>query len=423
MKVVHDPTEYEVHFFAIPGPREGQALHTLSAFLNEAVAAFARGVGREPPPPFSLGDFSVLASDRLALVPPTRKPDGPSLELDIRTLHDAVLLRARAEYEKAVLLTNIKGLSFATPLPHPKEEVPNYLGAFRVLYVETDEPDPAKRAEVGRELAEDGRWPWLAAAEPVATPVGTMLLGTRPRPPHRPREAPSLDLLFVGGRDAAALAESYPVHPFLLTLPELALCHLKVRNSAENLRCRGLPELAAREAGVRDVLPRDGDGPRPRAELLERNDALTTRQAHLVDAVVRVREELRTMRVNRDLFATVAAAPPFDAVAAKLQELLISRWMRTTELQAENDLGYSDGALLRAETHFHSIEASAEADQARELRSINRWVIVLAVLQVVTGTLQVLAGVLSAYLAWKALFAPPPTLAPSLPTPAQSGSK
>jgi hypothetical protein len=415
VKLVYDPTEYAIHFFAIPGPRQGKTLHAVCDFLNEAVATFASGPGKDPPPRIRLEDFTVLASERLALVPPTKQPDGLSLELDVRTLHDAVMLRTTAlhKQEKPFLLKNVTKLKFSMPLPRPQKGVPNYLGVFRVMYVETDEQDPAKRAEVGKELAEDFKWAWLTDAEPISTPVGTMLFGVRPRPPHQAPEAPSLDLLFVGGRDAAEIAERYPLHPFLLTLPELGLCHLKVRNSVENLYFDWLPKLAERETGLRDLLPKEGDGKRSLLGMLDRNDALTTRQAHVVDAVVRVREELRTMRVNRDLFATASSAPPFDGVAEKLHHLLIGRWMRGTELQAENDIGYSEGALQQAKTHFKSIEASAEADQARELRSINRWVIVLAVLQL-------LAGVLSTYLAWKALAGPPPA-APQVP--ANAGAK
>ena len=73
--------------------------------------------------------------------------------------------------------------------------------------------------------------------------------------------------------------------------------------------------------------------------MLERNDAITARQADLVDAVVHLRAELRTIAINRDVFAAVAVQT-FRRVADKLRHLLIERWIRGTELQAGNDIGY-----------------------------------------------------------------------------------
>jgi hypothetical protein len=177
-------------------------------------------------------------------------------------------------------------------------------------------------------------------------------------------------------------------------LPELALCHLKIRNSAENIRVGWLPKVAERERELHDLLPQRGEGDRPHQQMLERNYEITKRQADLVDAVERVRAELRTMRVNRDNF--VAAAELFRRVAEKLKHLLVDRWMRGTELQAENDIGYVGGTLERAESHFKSIEASAAADQARYLQRINWALIVL-------GGLTLLTAVVTAFLAWKAL--------------------
>jgi hypothetical protein len=300
-------------------------------------------------------------------------------------------------------IEKVKTLDFVSRLPQPPKGTPNYLGAFRVRYLETDRQE-RQRTEVGKVFAGECGWPWLAAAEPVVTPLGTMLFGVEPRPPHQRHEAPALDLIFVGGRRSAGVAETSPSLPFLLTLPVLALCHLKVRNSADNIRFHWLAELAEREGKLRGLLPGPEDLNQNPLQLLDRNDQITTWQAEVVDAVVHVQAELRTMRVNRDNFAA-AASQAFKRVAGRLQYLLIDRWMRGTELQAENDLGYVEGALQLAETHFKSIAASAEADQARALKRINWWVIIL-------GVSQAVIALVSAYLAWKALVAPPSSAPP-----------
>jgi hypothetical protein len=401
--IVHDPTAYEIHFIAIPMTREGKKLPAVVEFLNTTAAQFARAVGKDAPYRImELVDFTELVSDRLTSVEPTKDSSGRSLELDVRTLHDAAMIRTTVLHKGSFELDKVKALNFCGPLPPPQADVSNYLGAFRVLYVETDRPEGAKRAGVGEALATAFGWTWLAEAEPVVTPLGTMLFGVQPRKPHQQPVAPTLDLIFVGGRDAAAIAERYPLHPFLLTLPELALCHLKVRNAVENLRFTWLKELADRERELRDLLPKRGEPMPPLPEMLDLNNDITARQADLVDAVVHVQAELRTMRINRDNFA--AAAQPFKRAAERLENLLIDRWMSGTELQADNDIGYAQGALERAETHFKRIEDSAEADQARELRTINRRMIFLAVLGV-------LVGLLSAYPSWK------PLLTPASPAP------
>jgi hypothetical protein len=289
-----------------------------------------------------------------------------------------------------------------------EEELPNYLGVFRILYVETDRHERAKRTDLGRAVAAGFDCKWLSQAEPLVMDLGTMLIGIRTRPSHQEAEAHALDLVFVGGRRDAnekELGESDPYDPFLLTLPEMALCHLKVRNSAANLRNHWLPGLADRERQLRNLLPKPGQARPTLLQMLDRNDDITTWQAELVEAVAQVEAELRTMRINRDNFVA-AATEPFHRLADKLRHVLIDRWMRGTEGQAENDLGYIQGTLQLAESHFRSIAASAEAEQARQLKRINRWVIVL-------GGLQVVVALVSAFLAWKALAAPTSSTPPA----------
>jgi hypothetical protein len=237
-----------------------------------------------------------------------------------------------------------------------------------------------------------------------------MLFGVRPQTPHKPPEASALDLIFVGGRDAARIAESYRLHPFLLRLPELALCHLKVRNSVENIRSNWMMEMAQREQWLRDKLSECQDLPKsnyPKTqklitflmklvtlgfwgsfkkyhELLARNNEIAKRQEKLVDTVVHVKAELRTMRTNRDTFKA-ACTRPFQRVAGQLKRILIDHWMHGTELQAENDIGYAEGAIRLARTHFRSVDATAEAEEAQALRRIHMWLIFLTVVQVVIG--------------------------------------
>lgn len=403
--IVYDPTSYETHFFAIPSAREeGKKLQEVITFLNDFAAEFAKTIGADPPRKIlQLEEFNEGVIDPLTFVEPAKGSSGTTIELDVRTLHDTVMLRATALHRGSFEPEQVKKLDFSTPLTRVREAV-SYLGAFRVLYAETDEQEGAKRAQVAKALATAFDRTWLSGAEPIVTPIGTMLFGVQPRKlPLRP-EVAALDMIFVGGRDAAEVAESYVPDPFLFTLPELALCHLKVRNAADNIRLDWLPEVARRESELRVLLPKRGEGNQPHQEMLERNDLITERQADLVDAVVHVQAELRTLRINRDNFAVTADGEPFKRVADKLKHLLIDRWVRIPELQAENALGYVEGTLRRAETHFKSIEAGAAAGQARELSTINRRVIILGVLSLLIAVLSLLAAAVQTYLAWN----PPP---------------
>jgi hypothetical protein len=271
-------------------------------------------------------------------------------------------------------------------------ELPNYLGALRMLYVECDEQAGSQRAAIGRQLAIDVDLLWIADAEPIVTELGAMLFGAPPPKLAQQPEAPVLDLIFVGGRDAAELAERYPLHPFLIILPELALCHLKVRNSAESLHFTWLPDMADRERELRDLFPKRGESLTALERMRVRNDDITTRQADLMDALVQVRARLRTVRTNRDNFIA-ACSEAFPTAARRLQEVLIDSWARGTELQADNDVDYIEGTLHRAESHFKSIEATAAVYQARELKRIARWQIILAVVGVTVASI-------AAYLTW-----------------------
>jgi hypothetical protein len=400
MQIVHDVTDYQIHFFAIPLEREPEKFRALCEFLNTAVASFAVAVGKEAPYPIQLDVFRQRVSDRLALVVPTRTPSGFELELDVRTLHDAVFLRARSLRKGALKLEQVKAHRSVIPLPHPDTDLPSYVGALRVLYVESDEQDGSQRAVVGEQLASDGDFPWLAEAEPIVTELGAMHFGA-PRPLQN-SEAPVLDLIFVGGRDTAAQAEhaKYPRHPFLVTLPELALCHLKVRNSAESLESTWLPKMAECDRELRDLFPRRGQRISTLEQMRSRNDDITTRQADLVDALVNVRAHLRTMRTNRDNFLS-ASAEAFPAIARRLRQSLIDFWVHGTELQADNDIEYAEGTLQRAENHFRSIEATAAVYQAQELTKIYRWQIRLAGEAVLVALIAAIIALVGVINAWK----------------------
>jgi hypothetical protein len=401
--IVHDPTAYEIHFFAIPTILEGKILHSVCDYLNAATSQLAKIVGNDAPHRIlNVEDFEEEFSDRLTGIEPAAIPSGATLELDIRTMDDTVMLRTSALHRGSFQLPHVKNLDFSAKSPPDQKEVPNYLGAFRLLYIETDEQDPSQRAEVGKAVAEVRGWTWLAEAEPIIIPIGTMLFGVQPRSPQERHEEATLDLIFIGGRNSAEMAERYAAHPFLLKLPELALCHLKVRNSVANIRGNWLGKLTERERELRGLLPRPVDLEQKPIPLLDRNARITFCQAELIDAVVHLQTELRTMRINRDVFAS-AASQPFPGAVDQLKNLLIERWMRGTELQTENNIGYSEGTLRLAETHFKSIEASAQADQARELSNINWWVIV----GVVATGFGILVAMLGVYLNWKSVPPPP----------------
>jgi hypothetical protein len=248
MIFVHDPTSYVMHFFAIPSPREGEKLQVTRDFLNTAAAEFAQAIGKDPPYRIlQLEDFTELASDRLTFVEPTKASSGLSLELVVRTLHDTAMLRTTALQKGRFELDQVKDLDFSTPLHRPPQKLPSYLGMFRVLYVETEEQKGPERAKVGKALARAFDWTWLTEADPVATPMGTMLFGVQPRKAHQQLATPALDLIFVGGRDAAEIAELYPLHPFLVSVagagvmppedPQLGGEHSR-RLAAESCRAR-----------------------------------------------------------------------------------------------------------------------------------------------------------------------------------------
>jgi hypothetical protein len=446
MTFVNNPAAYEIHFFAIPVDREAAKTEAVRGvpnaarkreaardflnpaaireavrdFLNTATSKFdeaVRGTGRSQADPptkiLQLEPFAEEFSDPLTSVDPTETPGGVTLKLDVRTLYDTAMLRMTAAQEGQFELKDVKPFDFSTVVPRPAEPLPNYLGVFHVLYVETDEPEGPKWAEVGKALATDLNWTWLAKAEPIATPLGTMLFGVQPRQRHQQQAVPALDLLFIGGQNTQQLRKSYPLDPILFTLPEMALCHLKVRNSADNLRFTWLPKLVLREEELKQMLPRDDEEEPDHMKMLALNDELTARQARLVDAVEHAQVDLRTMRINRHNFA--GAAHPFQEVAARLQHLLVDQWMRGVALQAENDVSYIQGTLQRAENHFKSIAASAAAYQARELERNNWWLIFL-------NWVVIIIGALAAYPAWHDLLSrsrtaaePPPNSRPAPP--------
>jgi hypothetical protein len=398
MTLVYDPIVYQMHYFAIPGAREAARRKALVDFLNTATTQFASALNTVPSRKIlELQDFAEEFIDPLTFVDHVQVPSGAVFELDARALHDAAMLRTSAMLKGGFPLEKVKEL-FAVALPEPEKGLASYLGMFRVLYVETDVQPPSNWVKVGRAIAGAFGWKWLAQAQPIDTPAGMMLFGVQPRLPYKPA-TPTLDLLFVGERrDETKEEEGQPPHPLLFTIPELALCHLKVRNSAENLRYHRLGELADYDRQLREILPRDEVVEHDLYQMLDRNDELTARQARLVDALAHVQLELRTMHINRDNFD--AAARSFNQAAGELKQQLIDRWMRPMEAQAENDMGYINGTLQRADNHFKSIAASAAAHQARELKTITRWQIFLTVVGVAIAVLGLPLAALSVYLAW-----------------------
>ena len=76
MTLVHDPTLFEMHFVAIPPPREGQKFRAVCEFVNQFAAGFAAWAPADPPRRIDLEDYSVGHSDRLASVDPTKASTG-----------------------------------------------------------------------------------------------------------------------------------------------------------------------------------------------------------------------------------------------------------------------------------------------------------------------------------------------------------
>jgi hypothetical protein len=408
--IIHDPTLYEMQFFALPpNPKKAQ-VENLRAFLNRAARHFVESVGaaNSPDEIDTLDAFEDQFIKPLTSVDPEKTGPGLWLGLDARTmLHDTIMLRTTALYEGDVALAQVGKLDFSTPLAQLQVALPYYLGRFRILYGETDAPEDAERAELAMQLARAVCWTWFVHPEPMATPLGTLVFGAESRRSQQQPVPPALDLVMVGPRQDAKTVDRKRSRPFLFTLPLLSACHLKVRNSVDSIRHHGLRKISTRERKLRSFLPKEKDLAGGHIELLKNNKDIMKWQARLVDAVVAVQAELRTMRINRDDFDILATGPYRD-VSEKLKQILIGRWMRPTEVHAENEIGYAEGALRLAESHFESIEASAAADQARATRWTNRLLILL-------GIGQFIVAMLAAYLAWKQLTAPVPA-APALNT-------
>jgi hypothetical protein len=424
---IKDPTVYAIHFVANPPPRHGahdaarapkagDRPLTVVEFVNQAAAKFAEALNAGEPKPIGQIDCVENAIDLVTEVGPGKvpgpdKPGDRELYLDVRTLHDAVMVRTVVLYERTLAVSDLPQLDFEPPLPVAR--VAGYLGSLRILYFETDRKG-RQQADVARAAAVALDQSWLAQAEPLLTPLGMLLVAVKPRPAHQTREAPALDMVLVGGAGTLQATREYRLHPVHVTLPELALCHLKVRNAAANLRGHWLKNLADRERDLHGLFPEDR--PWDLFRMLAHNREIMTRQAGLVQAGAEVEAELRTMRINRDNFVAAAKARPFRRVADKLRHLLIDNFMRPVEVQAENDLGYVEGTLKLAEGHFKSIDASAEVKQSSYLWWINFWVLLL-------GSVQVLIGLTAVYLAWKGLPASPAATpekkmeAPALPSP------
>jgi hypothetical protein len=412
---IHDPTLYEMQFFALPAIRDKAKVEELRVFLDRAVSHFAESVGVDPPGEISsLDAFEDNYIGPLTFVDPVKTSSGLWLGLDARTmLHDTIMLRTTALREDDFTLEQFGKLGFSTALTQLQVAVPYYLGRFRVLYGETDAPEESQQAGLAIKLAQAFRWTWFVQPEPMVTPLGTMIFGVEPRPSEERAVTPALDLVFVGKCQDAQKVDRKRSRSFLFTLPILAACHLKVRNSVESINHQWLAELSKREKTLRGLLPQPQALARGHIELLKNNKAIMSAQAQLVDAVVVVQADLRTMRTNRDDFG-IQATGPFHDVAGKLKQLLIGRWMRRSEVYAENEIGYAEGALRLAESHFKSIEASAAEDQARALRWTNRLLLGL-------GIVQAIFAVLAVYLAWKQLTTPPPSVPPPATPEAMQG--
>ncbi|HEY1378683.1 MAG TPA: hypothetical protein VGF55_17930, partial [Gemmataceae bacterium] len=208
---------------------------------------------------------------------------------------------------------------------------------------------------------------------PHATPVGGLV--------GRPRrtgvgDAAALDAAFVGGPNDPRAA-----FPFLVTLPELALYHLKLRNSADRLR-NLLAELREKEKVLGRTLDDIHPARAPLAELKSLNDRLTTLRWELLNRIDGVERELRAVRINRRNFARAVTESPFRTARGPLT-FALARGGQRHEVQAQMDLGGYRATLRRTAVMFDSLDAADDYYQAVESRKLNTVVILLAAVQAV----------------------------------------
>jgi hypothetical protein len=368
-----DPSVYVSYFFVLPNAFEGpaSAQEELEDLFTKAVGEVA---GTAPAERVRLVFGPASLSRRLTSVPPQQRADGED-ELEVRTIHDAVSLRVSKLRRGQFAL----GPEAVVPAPHLKAlevEASNYLGK---LTAHLAEASPSASDEELRDLGQafakvclpPGEWhsfflPLVGAL--VFGPLGELA-----------------QLVFVYRQGARV------EFPFQITLQELFLCHLKVRNVARNLRERHFKAAKKQGYELKQLIAATHPNRLRLGELQKANDDLTTIRAELVTSICSIENELLTLEVARENFTRALQGSPFEPEAKHLTDLLIDRSSIPLRNQALVDLGYRKATREQATVHFESLDATIDLHDAKQTHLL---AIVMAALTCaqVAGLVAVVAG-------------------------------
>jgi hypothetical protein len=176
-----------------------------------------------------------------------------------------------------------------------------------------------------------------------------------------------------------------------VTLQEMFLCHLKVRNVERNLRAYHLRQAKEQDFRLRQLIADSNPHELGLRDLQTANDRLTTLRADLVTSICAIENELRTMQVARDNFAAALQGSDFEADAGRLTRTFIDRLAVPLRNQALVDVGYRQATRDRATVHFESLDATIDLHDAKQTQIL---AIVMAALTCaqVAGLIPTVAG-------------------------------
>ncbi len=361
-----DPAVYQTYFFVPPRDDEaGLRTRELEDFLSSVHNELATQAGVASQR-IAIGSTEANWSDRLAAIArhvvTDQQGEPREVEMDLRTLHDAVMLRVSALRRGTFAATSLPQLEIP-PLASLQSPAPGYLGSLVAYSAEV--ASRANAAEAARGIAEQRL---NGPHETFRTDVGSLVLA---------EDGDRIGAVFVYQRDDAEA-----VFPFLMTLPELVLCRLKVGHSRDEIQQR-LDETLARHATLRWLIGRFQPSRLALGDLKAANDQITTARAELVDGIERVKAGLRTIGLNRQNFERALDGSPLATERPRLAHYLLEKIARPIEHQAEASLGYCEGTRQVADVHFDSLAATADYHEARETHKLTWVVISLTSVQVV----------------------------------------
>lgn len=298
-----------------------------------------------------------------------RQADGYEISAEIRTLHDTVSLRSQTlQVGRDVAPADFRALPDPCPPSLTGVKLPNYLGTLKLYSAESAAGAPAEQL---RQMADDiaavvWNQPPLTCVE---TDTGVLILGLLDT---------QSEAIFVY-REQTDVTET-----LLLTIPEMILCHLKIRNAAHNLSTH-LPAAKRHDFELRALI--DPEHPRPRKlrALWKANVDITNQRSHLARCIANLEAEIRSLKLNRKNFAAVVGASPFAAARIALAELMIDRWSAPLVTQATADLGYRIATRERAAVQFESIDTTINWYDARLSLWLTIIVLALTIVQVVAA--------------------------------------